>query len=180
MKHFGSKKLDLVCILMCKLIYKRERLQGVRTSAGSSRVKDAKLTEFFIKKLAWRFLEQQCQQRFGLLSEHTAPRRAGSTTWASALCAQPTSVGWLCKEIIKIFRLRGRAGPRSNPIWVQKEGVRPYVWSRHAVLKALTQPFLRFVVNLKCKRSSGARAGLAVAFFQQKKTFALNRLLQYQ
>ena len=108
------------------------------------------------------------------------PRRMATPSWASVLFAQPTSVGWLCKETIKIFRLRGRAGPRSNPIWVLKEGVRPYVWSRHAVLKALTQPFLRFVVNLKCKRSSGSASGLAVAFFLQKKTFALNRFLQYQ
>ena len=43
----------------------------------------------------------------------TALRRPGAASWASALFAQPTSVGWLCKEIIKIFRLRGSAGPRS-------------------------------------------------------------------
>ena len=40
-----------------------------------------------------------------------ALRRPGTTALASALFAQPTSVGWLCKEIIKIFRLRGSAGP---------------------------------------------------------------------
>ena len=33
-------------------------------------------------------------------------RRAGASSWAYALFAQPTSVGWLCKEIIKIFRLQ--------------------------------------------------------------------------
>ena len=41
----------------------------------------------------------------------TTLRRTGTTTWASALFAPPTSVGWLCKEIIKIFRLCGSAGP---------------------------------------------------------------------
>ena len=40
----------------------------------------------------------------------TTLRRAGTASWASALFAQPTSVGWLCKEIIKIFRLRRSAG----------------------------------------------------------------------
>ena len=98
----------------------------------------------------------------------TVPRRIGTASWASALFAQPTSVGWLCKETIKIFRLRGRAGPRSNPIWVLKEGVRPYVWSRHAVLKALTQPFLRFVVNLKCKWSRGSAKRLGWSILSER------------
>ena len=96
------------------------------------------------------------------------PRRMATPSWASVLFAQPTSVGWLCKETIKIFRLRGRAGPRSNPIWVQKEGVRPYVWSRHAVLKALTQPFLRFVVNLKCKWSRGSAKRLGCSILSER------------
>ena len=29
----------------------------------------------------------------------------------SVLCVQPAGAGWLCKEIIKIFRLRRSAGP---------------------------------------------------------------------
>ena len=40
----------------------------------------------------------------------TATRTTVSTSMVSVLCVQPTSVGWLCKEIIKIFRLRGSAG----------------------------------------------------------------------
>ena len=44
----------------------------------------------------------------------TATRTTVSTSMVSVLCVQPTSVGWLCKEIIKIFRLRGSAGPALN------------------------------------------------------------------
>ena len=40
-----------------------------------------------------------------------AAQAAATTAAVSVLCVQPTSVGWLCKEIIKIFRLRGSAGP---------------------------------------------------------------------
>ena len=39
-----------------------------------------------------------------------AAQAAATTAAVSVLCVQPTSVGWLCKEIIKIFRLRGSAG----------------------------------------------------------------------
>ena len=41
----------------------------------------------------------------------TTTRTTATTTTVSVLCVQPTSVGWLCKEIIKIFRFRGSAGP---------------------------------------------------------------------
>ena len=46
-----------------------------------------------------------------LLIGTTTTRITATTTMVSVLCVQPTSVGWLCKEIIKIFRLRGSAGP---------------------------------------------------------------------
>ena len=39
------------------------------------------------------------------------PRAAATAASVSVLCVQPTSVGWLCKEIIKIFRFRGSTGP---------------------------------------------------------------------
>ena len=45
------------------------------------------------------------------LTGTTTTRTTATTTTVSVLCVQPTSVGWLCKEIIKIFRLRGSAGP---------------------------------------------------------------------
>ena len=45
------------------------------------------------------------------LAGTTTTRITATTTMVSALCVQPTSVGWLCKEIIKIFRLRRSAGP---------------------------------------------------------------------
>ena len=57
-------------------------------------------------------------------------------TMVSVLCVQPTSVDWLCKEIIKIFRLRGSAGPalkatqaagnnRSPPLKTFRTGLLP-------------------------------------------------------
>ena len=60
--------------------------------------------------------------------------------------------------------------PRSSPIWRGGAGRRrkPYVWSRHAVLKALTQPFLRFVVNLKCKWSRGSAKRLGCSILPER------------
>ena len=43
----------------------------------------------------------------------TTLRRTGTTTTVSVLFAQPTSVGWLCKEIIKIFRITRKCGSSS-------------------------------------------------------------------
>lgn len=45
------------------------------------------------------------------LAGSTAARTTGAVAWASVLCVQPTSVGWLCWGIIRIFRLCGGAGP---------------------------------------------------------------------
>lgn len=45
------------------------------------------------------------------LARATPARTTATTAVVSVLCVQPTSVGWLCKEIIKIFRFRGSAGP---------------------------------------------------------------------
>ena len=45
----------------------------------------------------------------GFLTGATATRATATAVAVSVLCVQPTSVGWLCKEIIKIFRFRGSA-----------------------------------------------------------------------
>ena len=45
------------------------------------------------------------------LTGTTTTRTTATTTTVSVLCVQPAGAGWLCKEIIKIFRLRGSAGP---------------------------------------------------------------------
>ena len=113
----GSASGLAVAFFLQKKSEKKKRYFSAKTatlgaSSGSNRVKDAKLNEF-------------CKQNSRVVLGTTTPttrlfatgtttlRRTGTTTWASALFAQPTSVGWLCKEIIKIFRFRGSAGPRS-------------------------------------------------------------------
>ena len=47
----------------------------------------------------------------GLIIGASATRISATTSMVSELCVQPTSVGWLFKEIIKGFRLRRSADP---------------------------------------------------------------------
>ena len=51
-------------------------------------------------------------------------RRAGAASRASALFARPTRVGWLCKEIIKIFRLRGSVGRAAYSLMPTRRTIR--------------------------------------------------------
>ena len=110
------------------------------------------------------------------LTGTTTTRTTATTTTVSVLCVQPTSVGWLCKEIIKIFRLRGSAGPalkatqaagnnRNPPLKTFRTGLLPAGYGFSVQCKCFCRTCAGSPQVAPCERSSPAFLFCAILIF---------------
>ena len=121
----------------------------------------------------------------GLFATGTAAlRRSGTAEWASALFAQQTSVGWLCKEIIKIFRFRGSVGPalkatqaagnnRNPPLKTFRTGLLPALYAFSVQCKCFCRTCA--VLVLKTLTQMNILSARAVSFLTLRKKLTKNR-----